>query len=303
MRRELLRDSLEKKEMKVMNRVRFSTIILVLLLSAGILFTGIYAIPPSHEWIPPAPPPSYFPDQQYDPPTYGREYSIVGNTPIGQEFIPEGEILIAVAVEIGGEGDATIRMNLRNGSIAGHVIYTEIRSVNSDERGWLLFTIVPGIRLNPGETYVIELQMEDGNRTWRANQQPILVNPFHRGRAIIKGSIDENEDLHIITFVQRAVTVEEYVYTGAPAVNVVTKTIISPTTIIKTTTKKIEISRTTTTTLVSVKTETTTETRISKELVKEYVPVTIYIMLIVLLVVILVIAIILKIEEHRRKPR
>jgi len=301
--RELLRNYLRRKEVKVMNRVKVSTIILALLLSAGILFTGIYAIPPSSKWIPPAPPPSYFPDQQYDPPTYGREYVIVGSTPIGQEFIPEGEILVAVAVEIGGEGAATIRMNLRNGSISGHVIYTEIRSVSADERGWLLFTMVPGIRLNRGKVYVIELQMEEGNRTWRANQQPILINPFHRGRAIIKGSIDEDEDLHIITFVQRAVTVEEYVYTGAPVVNVVTKTIISPITVTKTTTKKVEISKTTTTTLVSIETETTTKTMVSKEVVKEYVPVTIYVVLLVLLVVILVVTIILKIEEHRRRAR
>ena len=64
-------------------------------------------------WIPPAPAQEYLVDQQYDPETYGAEYSILDQAPIAQEFIPEAEILKAVAVEIGGVGKARIRMNLR----------------------------------------------------------------------------------------------------------------------------------------------------------------------------------------------
>ena len=206
---------------------RSATVLLIslLLLMMASLAAGCSA---EKSWIPPAPSQEYLVDQQYDPETYGAEYSILDQAPIAQEFIPEAEILKAVAVEIGGVGKARIRMNLRADRIDGEILYTAVREVPENQSGWLLFEIDPEIRVIPGKAYLIELVAEEGNRTWRANQKPVTVNPFHRGRAIIKGVATDSEDLHIITFTSSKTI---YVYTGAPVTIVSTKRIIEATTV------------------------------------------------------------------------
>jgi len=215
-------------------------------------------------WIPPAPSQEYLVDQQYDPETYGAEYSILDKAPIAQEFIPEAEILKAVAVEIGGVGKARIRMNLRADEIDGEIIYTAVREVSENQSGWLLFEIDPEMRVIPGKVYLIELVAEEGNRTWRANQKPVTVNPFHRGRAIIEGVATDSEDLHIITFTSSKTV---YVYTGAPVTIVSTKRVIEATTVTQTSTMTIQKTYLKTAKISATRTVTITQT-IPKVVVK-----------------------------------
>jgi len=215
-------------------------------------------------WIPPAPSQEYLVDQQYDPETYGAEYSILDQAPIAQEFIPEAEILKAIAVEIGGAGKARIRMNLRADGIDGEILYTAVREVSENQSGWLLFEIDPEMRVIRGKAYLIELVAEEGNRTWRANQKPVTVNPFHRGRAIIKGVATDSEDLHIITFTSSKTI---YVYTGAPVTIVSTKRVIEATTVTQTSTMTIKKTCLKTARISLTRTVTVTET-IPKVIVK-----------------------------------
>ena len=246
-----------------MSLKRSATILFIslLLIIMASLVAGCSA---EKSWIPPAPSQEYLVDQQYDPETYGAEYSILDQAPIAQEFTPEAEILKAVAVEIGGVGKARIRMNLRADRIDGDILYTAVREVSENQSGWLLFEMDPEIRVIPGRTYLIELVAEEGNRTWRANQKPVTANPFHRGRAIIKGVAMDSEDLHIITFTSSETV---YVYTGAPVTLISTKRVIEATTVTQTSTMTIQKTYLKTTKIPATKTVTITQT-IPKVIVK-----------------------------------
>lgn len=281
-----------------MKRRSAIAVILVLIMALA----SAAATPPPEKWIPPQPPADFLVDQQYDPSTYGSEYWILEETPIGQEFMPEAELLVGVAVEIGGEGEASIKMSIREENIGGRVIYTSIRSVGEDEEGWLLFRITPGIQVQRDQVYVVELEMLEGNRSWKANQLPVLVNPFHRGRAVIGGVVEENEDLHVITYTRPVATLvtEEYIYTGAPAVSVSTKTVKEFTTV--TATSTISFTLTQTSTHTSTETFTTTLTETTTATLREYVPPTIYGLVVGIMLAILAAILLLKWEEHRR-PR
>jgi len=226
----------------------------LLLIMVASLAANCYA---EKSWIPPAPSQEYLVDQQYDPETYGAEYSILDQAPIAQEFVPEAEILKAVAVEIGEVGKAKIRMNLRADGIDGEILYTAVREVSENQSGWLLFEIDPEMRVIPGKAYLIELVAEEGNRTWKANQKPVTVNPFHRGRAIIKGVATDSEDLHIITFTSSKTI---YVYTGAPVTIVSTKRIIEAITVTQTSTMTLQKTFLKTTKIPATKTVTITKT-------------------------------------------
>jgi len=226
----------------------------LLLIMVASLAANCYA---EKNWIPPAPSQEYLVDQQYDPETYGAEYSILDQAPIAQEFVPEAEILKAVAVEMGGVGKAKIRMNLRADGIDGEILYTAVREVSENQSGWLLFEIDPEMRVIPGKAYLIELVAEEGNRTWKANQKPVTVNPFHRGRAIIKGVATDSEDLHIITFTSSKTI---YVYTGAPVTIVSTKRIIEAITVTQTSTMTLQKTFLKTTKIPATKTVTITKT-------------------------------------------
>jgi len=226
----------------------------LLLIMVASLAANCYA---EKSWIPPAPSQEYLVDQQYDPETYGAEYSILDQAPIAQEFVPEAEILKAVAVEMGGVGKAKIRMNLRADGIDGEILYTAVREVSENQSGWLLFEIDPEMRVIPGKAYLIELVAEEGNRTWKANQKPVTVNPFHRGRAIIKGVATDSEDLHIITFTSSKTI---YVYTGAPVTIVSTKRIIEAITVTQTSTMTLQKTFLKTTKIPATKTVTITKT-------------------------------------------
>ena len=252
----MLKSIITRRLGKRVKRTRYGLLMILICLS---LMTIIYAFakPPAESWIPPPPSKEYLVDQQYDPETYGAEYSILDQAPIAQEFTPEAEILKAVAVEIGGVGKARIRMNLRADGIDGEILYTAVREVSENQSGWLLFEIDPEIRVIPGKAYLIELVAEEGNRTWRANQKPVMVNPFHRGRAIIKGVATDSEDLHIITFTPSRTI---YVYTGAPVTIVSTKRIIEATTVTQTSTMTIQKTYLKTTKIPSTRTVTITQT-------------------------------------------
>ena len=237
--------------MKKSATILFISLLLIMVAS---LAANCYA---EKSWIPPAPSQEYLVDQQYDPETYGAEYSILDQAPIAQEFVPEAEILKAVAVEMGGVGKAKIRMNLRADGIDGEILYTAVREVSENQSGWLLFEIDPEMRVIPGKAYLIELVAEEGNRTWKANQKPVTVNPFHRGRAIIKGVATDSEDLHIITFTSSKTI---YVYTGAPVTIVSTKRIIEAITVTQTSTMTLQKTFLKTTKIPATKTVTITKT-------------------------------------------
>jgi len=259
----MLESPIPRRLGKKVKGTRYGLLIILICLSFMATIHA-FAKPPAESWIPPAPSQEYLVDQQYDPQTYGAEYSILDQAPIAQEFTPEAEILKAIAVEIGGVGKARIRMNLRADGIAGEILYTAVREVSENQSGWLLFEIDPEIRVIPGKAYLIELVAEEGNRTWRANQKPVTVNPFHRGKAIIKGVATDSEDLHIITFTSSKTI---YVYTGAPVTIVSTKKIIEATTVTQTSTMTIKKTCLKTARISLTRTVTVTET-IPKVIVK-----------------------------------
>lgn len=146
-------------------------------------------------------PANYVIDQQYDPSTTGLSYNLVEQHPIGQELMPELSNIIAVHVHIQGTSQARIRLNIIQGNISGIVVATTARNLATTDSGWVLFDLVTATTVIPDTTYVVQLIAEQGTGwIWAANQQPVLNNPYHRGRIILLGLPSDNDDLHFITY-------------------------------------------------------------------------------------------------------
>lgn len=91
----------------------------------------------------------------------------------GQEFQPSLPTLEAVSVKINtfsaGDGDDTITLTIRQGTIGGSVLATATRSLadgfGGDSGEWVYFTLSP-VSVTPGSTYVIVLTATKNTFGW-----------------------------------------------------------------------------------------------------------------------------------------
>lgn len=164
----------------------------------ALLAIGWYQMPIPTSGVVPV---NYVVDQQYDPATIGLSYNLIEQHPIGQEFMPEFSNIIAVHVRVQGTTQARIRLNIIQGNISGNVVATTARTLAVTDSGWFLFDLGAAATVIPDSTFVLQLVAEQGTGwTWAGNQQPIVDNPYHRGRIILLGTPRDNDDLHFITY-------------------------------------------------------------------------------------------------------
>jgi hypothetical protein len=108
--------------------------------------------------------------------------------PIGQSFIPTLSPLAAVEVYIRtmnpGFGDDTITCRIRDSTIGGTILGIASQLVTVPFEGWVRFTFDPPIQVNPGSTYVIELDANTETFGWRYEQD----NPYPDGVSISNGN-------------------------------------------------------------------------------------------------------------------
>jgi hypothetical protein len=122
---------------------------------------------------------------------------------LGQEFKPSLPTLVAVDVKINTmnhDGDDTITLTIRQGTIGGAVLATATRSLTDGFGGdfgeWVSFTLTPS-SVTPGSTYVIRLQATKNTFGWISND---LGNPYPDGRAIEGGIPLPGQDFTFRTY-------------------------------------------------------------------------------------------------------
>jgi hypothetical protein len=130
----------------------------------------------------------------------GSIAGIIGNEPTGQSFIPTLSPLAAVEVFITTDqpaGDDTITCRIRDSTIDGAILGTASQSVTFGFGGWLQFTFDPPITVNPGSTYVIELDANVDTFGWNIQN---VGNPYPDGAFIVLGILQVNVDSMFRTY-------------------------------------------------------------------------------------------------------
>jgi hypothetical protein len=125
--------------------------------------------------------------------TWGAHAQIQSNEPIGQSFIPTLSPLAAVDVHIytinPGVGDDTITCRIRDSTIGGTILGTASQLVADGFEGWVQFIFLQPILVNPGSTYVIELDANLATFAWSY----VDGNPYPDGGSIVQGNPPEDE--------------------------------------------------------------------------------------------------------------
>lgn len=125
-------------------------------------------------------------------------YSIYGNKPIGQEFIPQMPLLTGVEVYVMGLWGpaADITVNIREATINGTVIASKtIYAVASDIYNWLYFGFDCAIPVNTGSVYVIEVQSTNDTHYLYTNE-----NVYAPGNMLYVVYIEKITDLCFRTY-------------------------------------------------------------------------------------------------------
>ncbi len=142
-------------------------------------------------------------DQKQEVP--GGSASILGNSPIGQEFQPSMATLVAVEVLIETMnpqlGDDAITLNVRQGTITGTIIANASRSLTVGFSGWLHFAF-GSVSVTTGSTYVIQLTATKNTFAWRYDTH----NLYPAGAAIFVGTIAPSSDFTFRTYAPSAPT-------------------------------------------------------------------------------------------------
>ena len=124
-------------------------------------------------------------------------HGILAHYRFGQEFTPSMPKLIGVDVGIGainpGGGDDIITMNIRQATIDGPILDTRSEEIQVPFNGLKHFSFpCPGVKVIPGNVYVIELTATKKTFGWWSNG--IGYDAYPRGRAIRNGSPSERAD-------------------------------------------------------------------------------------------------------------
>jgi hypothetical protein len=119
--------------------------------------------------------------------------------PIGQEFVPSLSPLVGVEVYLNtmntGYGDATITVNIREGTIDGVLVGTASQPVSDPWDGWLYFEFASPVPVTTGATYVLEVAST--NPTHGAYATP---DEYPSGQMISEGAVRSGFDLNFRTF-------------------------------------------------------------------------------------------------------
>jgi hypothetical protein len=121
--------------------------------------------------------------------------------PIGQSFIPTLRSLSSVEVYIGTSnpafGDDTITCRISDSTLGGTVLGTASQFVTDGFVGWLRFTFDPPIIVNPGSTYVIELDANLATFGW---EYAPGGNPYPDGTYTTQGTARADLDAMFRTY-------------------------------------------------------------------------------------------------------
>jgi len=94
--------------------------------------------------------------------------SLIFYHPMGQEFIPTRNRLLAVDVLVRdfGGGATDLNLYIRTDTIDGDIVASETFSVTTGFGGWKHIHITPVVSLNPGSKYVIQVELTDMTKNW-----------------------------------------------------------------------------------------------------------------------------------------
>jgi hypothetical protein len=141
-------------------------------------------------------------DQSFDP-GFGVGWNWVqGHQPIGQSFTPTYPQLwyVQLGLDNPSGSPVSLTLNLRQGTISGTIVATQMFSVPVGGPSWIDVTFwpYPGIAVTPGATYVLDL-VGGGSDTVRWYIQT-PGGTYPGGTAITGGSTDSNGDYLFKTY-------------------------------------------------------------------------------------------------------
>jgi hypothetical protein len=122
--------------------------------------------------------------------------------PIGQEFTPSASVLAGVDVDLrtinARDGDATITVNIRKGTISNPVLATASQIVpaytpGAPREGLTHFDFPSPLAVTPGQKYVLEVQATTPTHMWRGYNEAASSHPVYPGgQAIFSGRLAED---------------------------------------------------------------------------------------------------------------
>jgi len=131
---------------------------------------------------------------------------ILAHMPVGQEFTPSQDILVAVDVKLGlatDEGSDTITVNIRKGTITSPILATASQVVAPCPDtppfscGLVHFDFPAPLLVNPGDTYVLELQATKQTHAWTRDD-----GGYPAGVAILQGVVEPAFDFSFQTYAE-----------------------------------------------------------------------------------------------------